>query len=374
MWLLRKIYAYDVFVSHAVEDKRTIADDLHARLIQKGIKVWYSGTELFSGGDISEEVRKGLYGARFGVVVFSPNFISSVWTNRELNWLEAQESTSNRKIILPALHNMTIEELGAIHPRIAQKFCIEAHKGMDYVVNKIAHEVEMYHNEVRNRRQRRLKYAAVWIVTLISLLSYIGFGFYNNRPTPQQVKAAIEERIHAFLNTVENRYATPLKTESFIVGEYEVDSIMRIYQNLRSYYRNEYEFNNGLGMIRGRRSVEAALMEDLVKLADQPGYGMDSVDIYLANTSPADGFRHSRFALLNKRPVAYTQEESKKGPLYIVKVNYSNEIRYIDVRLTYPTETNGTKRHEMTLLGFLPSEIFYFEEGSDGEWYFQKVE
>ena len=188
-----------------------------------------------------------------------------------------------------------------------------------------------------------------------------------------RVTDAIDARIGTFLNTIENRYSNPLRAEATAVGEPTIDSIVLSYNSIKSYYRNEYELKNGFRSIRGRKNVEVLLLRNLVELSDQPGYGMDSVDIYLVKIVPNETST-SEFGLLNKRPVTYTQEESKEGNIYMVKVTYTNEIRYINVLLSFPPSSTGIKRHEMTLLALVPNETYYFEKDPDGEWYFKSVE
>jgi hypothetical protein len=369
----QKTFPYDVFLSHAVEDKKAIADELNTRLIEKGVKVWYSGKELISGKDLGEQVRKGLYGSRFGLVIFSPSFFGSLWTVTELSWLESREHLGF-EVIIPVLHNLTIEELAALKPPIASRFCIEANRGMDNIINRIVHEVEKERDRIRKRRNSLLKCVALLTIAILSLSSYTGYRIYSNHPSTEQVTQVIEDRIQSFLNTIESKYANPSTIASVLIGENEVDSIVHAYQNLKSYYRNEYEFYDGIRTIRGRKNVQNALATDLVKLADKPGYGMDSVDIYLSNNTLSDGLVHSRFALLNRLPLRYALESRKEGSNYMVTVFYSNEIRYIDILLTFASSPSGTKRHEMTLLGFPPSETFYFQEGADGDWHFESVE
>src|SRR5689334_17655433 len=104
MWFIGKSYAHEVFISHAVEDKGSIADELHQRLVAGNIRVWYSGKNLISGKDISPLIYTALHNSRFGAMVFSPNFFASDWTVKELNWFEAQEKREKEDLILPILH------------------------------------------------------------------------------------------------------------------------------------------------------------------------------------------------------------------------------------------------------------------------------
>ena len=372
MLFSRRKYRHEAFISHAVEDKAAIADELNARLKAEGLKVWYSGSELIIGGEIHTAIEEALDESRFGIVVLTKTFFNSGWTQKELSWLEKREK-GNEKVILPVLHEMTIEELGGINPRIASKFCIEAHRGMDYVVGKIQEEIAKEKARQAAARKKAITLISFIIFLFLLLASYISYTIYTHRPPNKQIQTIIEARIHALDNTIETRYAVSFKP-GILITQHQIDSVKLAYNNFKSYYRNEYEFNNGNTTIRARKNVENYLHCNLVELADQPGYGMDSLDAYRANQLMADGFRHAGFSLFNKRPVEFTWQGRGDGSLYVVDVTYTNAMRYINVSFTFPPSLTGTKRHEMSLMGFPPSETYYFEEGSDGEWYFKKVE
>ncbi|NBW34663.1 MAG: TIR domain-containing protein [Cytophagia bacterium] len=63
-----RAYEYDAFISHAVEDKIPIANELCDRLEKAGLKIWYSGRELNAGDSISTTIGDGLNQSRFGIV------------------------------------------------------------------------------------------------------------------------------------------------------------------------------------------------------------------------------------------------------------------------------------------------------------------
>ena len=93
---------WDVFVSHAFEDKefaRALADALS----KYGLRVWFDEFELHVGDSLRRSIDKGLSKSRFGVVVLSPKFFAKEWTQKELDALTARE-TKDKKIILPIWH------------------------------------------------------------------------------------------------------------------------------------------------------------------------------------------------------------------------------------------------------------------------------
>lgn len=66
---------YDVFVSHAWEDKEDFADEFVQSLCDYEIKVWYDTTQMKWGDSMRAKIDSGLKKSKFGVVVLSPDYI-----------------------------------------------------------------------------------------------------------------------------------------------------------------------------------------------------------------------------------------------------------------------------------------------------------
>lgn len=111
---------YDVFVSHASEDKNEVVRPLANALVQKGVKVWYDEFEMKIGDSLRRKIDKGLANSRFGIVVLSPNFINKGWTNYELDGI-ITKAVSGEQIILPIWHNITEEEVRRYSPSLVDK-------------------------------------------------------------------------------------------------------------------------------------------------------------------------------------------------------------------------------------------------------------
>ena len=113
---------YDVFVSHAYEDKESFVDEFVEALRNQGLKVWYDSDKLKWGDSMREKIDKGLAKSRYGVVVLSPNYIAEhkYWTKAELNGL-FQVETVNGKTILPIWHNLTKKQVVEYSPIIADR-------------------------------------------------------------------------------------------------------------------------------------------------------------------------------------------------------------------------------------------------------------
>lgn len=115
---------YDVFVSHATEDKESFSDEFVLILQEKyNLKVWYDVVSIKWGDSIRTEIDKGLKKSKFGVVVLSRSYISKYWTNYELEGLFQRESNGG-KLILPIWHNITKQEVQNFSPSLAGKMAM----------------------------------------------------------------------------------------------------------------------------------------------------------------------------------------------------------------------------------------------------------
>ena len=111
---------YDVFVSHAWEDKESFADEFVETLRNKGLSVWYDTSHMKWGDSMRARIDDGLSKSRFGVVILSPNYLAEnkYWTKAELDGLFQLESI-NGKMILPVWHNLTKKDVMDYSPLIA---------------------------------------------------------------------------------------------------------------------------------------------------------------------------------------------------------------------------------------------------------------
>jgi len=111
---------YDVFISHASEDKDEIVRPLAVKLQSMGLKVWYDEFELKIGDSLRRKIDKGLANSRFGIVVLSIAFISKGWTNYELDGI-VTKVLSGQQVILPIWHNITKQQVIDYSPSLADK-------------------------------------------------------------------------------------------------------------------------------------------------------------------------------------------------------------------------------------------------------------
>lgn len=128
---------YDVFISHASEDKEDVARPLAEALRNNGLSVWYDEFELKIGDSLRRKIDKGIANSNFGVIVISRNFISKGWTNYELDGLITR-AVNGEQTMLPVWHNVTKREVISYSPSLADKL---ARSTTDFTVEEIADEI-----------------------------------------------------------------------------------------------------------------------------------------------------------------------------------------------------------------------------------------
>src|SRR6266702_2239067 len=109
---------YDMFISHASEDKKEFVEPLAYQLQALGLSVWYDDFSLKIGDSLRESIDRGLANSSYGLVVLSPDFFRKNWPQRELGALFALQDPRG-KIILPVWHNITIGQIKEYSPMLA---------------------------------------------------------------------------------------------------------------------------------------------------------------------------------------------------------------------------------------------------------------
>jgi hypothetical protein len=119
------IERWDLFISHASEDKNDFVQPLASALDAFGVGVWYDAFTLKLGDSLSRSIDRGLAKSDYGLVVLSPAFLSKQWPEYELRGLTAKE-LSGRKVILPIWHNVSREDILQFSPTLSDKVAIKS--------------------------------------------------------------------------------------------------------------------------------------------------------------------------------------------------------------------------------------------------------
>ncbi|MNS39591.1 TIR domain protein [compost metagenome] len=128
---------FDVFISHASEDKAEVVRPLAEALRAGGLSVWYDEFELKIGDSLRRKIDRGLASSRFGIVVLSQAFFGRGWPEYELDGLVTR-AVSGDQILLPIWHNVTKREVVGYSPSLADRL---ARSTATHTVEDIAAEI-----------------------------------------------------------------------------------------------------------------------------------------------------------------------------------------------------------------------------------------
>jgi hypothetical protein len=132
---------WDVFISHASEDKAAIAEPLAKGLMQAGLKVWYDQFTLTVGDSLRRRIDEGLAQSRFGIVIISENFLAKEWPQIELDGLMARE-VEGIKVILPVWHNIGRARVRACSPILAGRLAASTDAGLEKVIDDLMRAIK----------------------------------------------------------------------------------------------------------------------------------------------------------------------------------------------------------------------------------------
>lgn len=128
---------FDVFLSHASEDKDTLARPLYQALTAAGVSVWFDEAVLKLGDSLRRKIDEGLARCKYGIVVLSPSFFAKHWPQRELDGLVAKEIGSGEKGILPIWHEIDHKGVAEYSPTLADRLAVPSSKGIEEIVRQI---------------------------------------------------------------------------------------------------------------------------------------------------------------------------------------------------------------------------------------------
>lgn len=129
--------AFDIFISHASEDKDSVARPIASFLDENTeLSVWYDEFTLNPGDSLSEKIDYGLANSRYGLVVISHAFMNKNWPKKELRGLSALNVEGQNKII-PVWHNILKEDVISFSPTLADFYALNTGDGISSVCNDI---------------------------------------------------------------------------------------------------------------------------------------------------------------------------------------------------------------------------------------------
>lgn len=115
---------WDVFISHASEDKESFVDPLAHRLKELAVRVWYDRFTLVPGDRLSEKIAEGLARSRCGLLIVSKAFIGKPWPLYELSGLINRFVEDHIRLI-PVWLNVSRKDVADFNPSLADLFSIQ---------------------------------------------------------------------------------------------------------------------------------------------------------------------------------------------------------------------------------------------------------
>ena len=134
---------WDLFISHASEDKADVVRPLTALLSERGLRVWVDEQQLVVGDSLRRTIDRGLSHSACAVVILSRNFFAKKWPLLELDSLVSLEAL-DRMRILPVWHGLTHSEVAKHAPLLAARLGIETSMGLDVVCEALCKAVGHY--------------------------------------------------------------------------------------------------------------------------------------------------------------------------------------------------------------------------------------
>ena len=112
-----------------------------------------------TGGAAVKNIVRGIGFSLTGVVVLSPRFFDhkKTWTKKELELISASEGDT--KVVLPVLHEMSLEDLRKSNPDLAELVGVKTEDGVDKVVEAIVREVETIQAQKKMKKKAAQKRA-----------------------------------------------------------------------------------------------------------------------------------------------------------------------------------------------------------------------
>jgi TIR domain-containing protein len=132
---------WDIFMSHASEDKQEVAEPLAVMLGQQRLQIWFDKFTLTVGDSLRRKIDEGLAQSRFGLVILSKSFFQKEWPQKELDGLVAREDGKEKRI-LPVWHNITKQEILSFSPMLADRLAVSTSTGLPKVVEQIMRAVQ----------------------------------------------------------------------------------------------------------------------------------------------------------------------------------------------------------------------------------------
>ena len=132
---------WDVFISHASEDKAFVSDLVRC-LERRKLSLWVDYKVLLPGDSILRRIEEGLSRSSFGVLVLSEPFFSKTWTGREMEAMIGLYMDREDRLI-PLWHGVDEPAVRAYSPLLVTRLAIRTAPGVAMVAKEISRKIRL---------------------------------------------------------------------------------------------------------------------------------------------------------------------------------------------------------------------------------------
>ena len=131
-------YDWDLFISHASEDKALFVNGLAAALTTCGLRVWYDSEQLAGSASLARSIDEGLLKSRFCLIVSSPRYFAKSWPRGELDGVLNREMSLRSNRLLQMVLGMDMSDIANHSPLLyGLRVVADAAKGLPSVVTAL---------------------------------------------------------------------------------------------------------------------------------------------------------------------------------------------------------------------------------------------
>ena len=123
-----------LFISHSSKDKVPFVKQLYEALKAKvQFEVWYDTDSLRLGDSLTFTIPKELSSSDYAIAILSRTYFDSKWCRLEFASMITLE-TNEKKILLPILHNVSLEEAVAFNPILGDRLAFRSDMSIDKLI------------------------------------------------------------------------------------------------------------------------------------------------------------------------------------------------------------------------------------------------
>lgn len=137
---------WDVFISHASEDKNSIARPLALALQTHGLTIWFDEDSMFAHNPLNEKIVDGLHNSQVIVLVISSRFLTKEWTIREMTLALEFENPPNC-VVVPMLHDLAEDEIEKIPKTLRDRPGVSTRESLDQAIVRLVATIRSIREE-----------------------------------------------------------------------------------------------------------------------------------------------------------------------------------------------------------------------------------